>query len=86
MTRAFELVSSENVTLRNQVVEQAELLDTRKTRNEAKWIALKGKLVFSARIAQAAESETLKKKTSSRPRTPSCGICRQSRCSVTYCG
>jgi hypothetical protein len=42
MTRAFELASSENVTLRKQIKEQAELLSTRKIRTKGKRIALKG--------------------------------------------
>lgn len=72
MTRAFELASSENVTLRKQIKEQAELLSTRKSRTKGKRIALKGRFVFSTQevleIAKAAESETSKKRTSSRPR------------------
>lgn len=72
MTRAFEITNSENVTLRKQVEEQAELLNIRKTRTKGKRIALKGKFVFSTQevleIAKAAESETSKKRTTSQPR------------------
>jgi hypothetical protein len=66
MTRAFEIANSENVTLRKQVKEQAELLSTRKTRTKGKRIALKGRFVFSTQevleIARAAEAQTSKKK------------------------
>ena len=69
MTRAFEIANSENVTLRKQVKEQAELLSTRKTRTKGKRIALKGRFVFSTQevleIAWAAETETSKKKKGS---------------------
>lgn len=69
MTRAFEIANSENVTLRKQVEEQAELLSTRKTRTKGKRIVLKGRFVFSTQevleIAQAAETETSKKKKGS---------------------
>ena len=72
MTRAFEVANSENVTLRKQVKEQSELLSTRKNRTRGKRIALKGRFVFSTQevleIAKAAETETSKKRTGSRPR------------------
>lgn len=72
MTRAFEAANSENVTLRKQVKEQGELLSTRKNRIRGKRIAFKGRFVFSTQevleIAKAGETETSKKRTSSRPR------------------
>lgn len=65
MTRAFEAASSENVTLRKQVKEQAELLHARKARKKGKRIALKGRFVFSTQevldIARSAEAESSKK-------------------------
>ena len=72
ITRAFKIANSENVTLRKQVKEQAELLSTRKARMKGKRIALKGRFVFSTQevleIARAAEAETSKKKKGSQAR------------------
>lgn len=67
MTRAFEAASSENVTLRKHVKEQAELLHARKARKKGKRVALKGRFVLSTQvlldIARSAEAESPKKST-----------------------
>lgn len=47
ITRAFEAASSENITLRKQVKEQAELLYARKAWKKGKRVALKGRFVFN---------------------------------------
>jgi len=72
MTRALEVANSENITLRKQVKEQAELLHTRKARKKGKRVALKGRFVFSTQevleIARSAELETSGKKTTAKPK------------------
>lgn len=72
MTRALEVANSENVTLRKQVKEQAELLHTRKARKKGKRVALKGRFVFSTQevleIARSAELETSGRKTTAKPK------------------
>ncbi|KAI7722002.1 hypothetical protein KC353_g885 [Hortaea werneckii] len=72
MTRAFEAANSENVTLRKQVKEQAELLHARKARKKGKSVALKGRFVFSTQevldIARSAEAESSKKRSTIRPK------------------
>jgi cellulose biosynthesis protein BcsQ len=72
MTRAFEAASSDNVTLRKQVKEQAELLYARKDRKRGKRVALKGWFVFSTQevldIARSAEAESSKKRSTTRPK------------------
>jgi len=75
MTRALETTQSENVILRKRIVEQDELLRTRKTRKKGKRVALKGKFVFSTeevlQIAREAEGATAAKKARKRPQTRS---------------
>jgi hypothetical protein len=72
LTRQFEAANSENVTLRKQVKEQAELLHARKGRKTSKRVALKGQFVFSTQevldIARSAEAESSKKKSTSKPK------------------
>jgi hypothetical protein len=72
LTRQFEAANSENVTLRKQVKEQAELLHARKGRKTGKRVALKGQFVFSTQevldIARSAEAESSKKKSTSKPK------------------
>jgi hypothetical protein len=72
MTRVLEVANSENVTLRKQVKEQAELLHTRKARKRGKRVALKGRSVFSTQvvleIARSAKLETSSRKTIAKPK------------------
>jgi peptidoglycan hydrolase CwlO-like protein len=78
MTQALETTQSELVTLRKELAEQRELLQTRKTRKKGKRVALKGRFVFSTtevlQIAKEAEEETAAKKGRKRPRKRSISV------------
>ena len=78
MTQALETKQSELVTLRKELAEHRELLQTRTTRNKGKRVALKGRFVFSTeevfRIAKEAAEETTAKKGRKRPRKHSISV------------
>jgi hypothetical protein len=72
MTRALETTQSELVTIRKELAEQRELLQTRKKRKTGKRVKLKGRFVFSTAevlgIAKEAEEATAAKKGRKRRR------------------
>jgi hypothetical protein len=78
MTRALETTQSELTTIRKELAEQRELLQTRKKRKKGKRVALKGKFVFSTQevldIVKEAEAETAAKKSRKRPRKRSISV------------
>lgn len=71
MTRALETTQSELVTIRKELSEQRELLQSRKIRKSGKRVKLKSKFVFSTqevlKIAKEAEEATAAKKGRPRP-------------------
>jgi len=78
MTRALETTQSELITIRKELAEQRELLQTRKARKSGKRVKLKGRFVFSTQevlqIAREAEEETLAKKGRKRQRKRSISV------------
>ena len=78
MTRALETTQSELITIRKELTEQRELLQTRKKRKKGKRVALKGRFVFSTQevldIVKEAEEETAAKKSRKRPRKRSISV------------
>ena len=67
MTRAFETTQSELTTIRKELTEQRELLQTRKKRKKGKRVALKRKFVFTTKevldIVKAVEANIAAKKS-----------------------
>jgi hypothetical protein len=78
MTRALEATQSELITIRKELAEQRELLQTRKTRKTGKRVKLKGRFVFSTaevlEIAKEAEEATAAKKGRKRLRKRSISV------------
>jgi hypothetical protein len=78
MTRAFEITQSELTTIRKELAEQRDLLQTRKKRKIGKRVGLKGKFVFTTQevldIVKVAEEETAAKKSRKRPRKRSISV------------
>ena len=78
MTRALETTQSELITIRKELAEQTELLQTRKKRKKGKRVALKGKFVFTTQevldIVKEAEAETATKKGRKRPHRRSISV------------
>jgi hypothetical protein len=78
MTRALETTQSELVTIRKELAEQRELLQTRKKHKKGKRVALKGRFVFSTQevldIVKEAEEDTAAKRSRKRPRKRSISV------------
>jgi len=74
MTRALETTQSELVTIRKELAEQRELLQTRKKRKKGKRVTTQGKFVFTTaevlQLVKEAEEGTRAKKSCKQPRKP----------------
>lgn len=70
LTQAYEMAHSELTTIRKTLVDQTELLNTRKTRKNGKRVNLEGRFIYSAQdvleIAREAEEATAAKKSRKR--------------------